>query len=299
MSLAMRRMFLCLIGLIAGLAVWPIAETAIKFQANFNSYLFFSIFLGLVFGLFMGGFFGTSEGITLSIKRRILTGIVTGAIIGILGGIVGFLIGQAALFLLGEIFVSSSTFKTIGFPVARSIGWAFLGIFIGMVEGIRAKSRIKIKTGILGGFLGGLVGGLALEYMRLLIDDIMIARMVGLLIFGLFIGLFYSIVESKLSAGVFRVLNGRSKGKEFILNQRRVKIGKSAKNDIVINAYSNVLDEHAMLIIKEHKNDKEVSIKSLNATFPVIVNDVKKDNHTLTINDVVQIGTAKFLYRFI
>ena len=296
MTLKKRKILICLIGLLAGLATWPIAETAITLQSHFNFCFTFSVFLGFIFGFFMGGFFGSCEGVTLSIKHRIFTGMITGAVIGAIGGIAGFLIGQGTLFVLGEIFVKSSSFNTYGLPASRAVGWAILGVFIGIVEGVRSKSRKKIRAGLLGGLVGGFVGGLALEYTRMNIENIMFARLIGLLIFGGSIGFFYSMIEHALSAGVLRVLNGKNKGQEFILVQRRIKIGKSQKSDICIKKYANVMNDHALLSIKETKNDNYLILRSLHPTLPVTVNDMQKMKHKLLVNDVIQIGTAKLIY---
>ena len=224
MSVLMRRIILCVIGLLAGLASWPALETLLMTQSSFPSLLVFSVFIGIIFGVFMGGFFGSGEGIIISVKKKLVSGIATGAVIGIVGGTVGFLVGQAALFFTGEYLVHSSrNFNTFGFPVSRAVGWAFLGIFIGMVEGVRAGSFDKIKVGMAGGLAGGFIGGLGLEYFRLLLPDIMLARLLGLLIFGGFIGFFYGLLEDRMSFGVLRVLNGRLRGKEFLVNQRRLR----------------------------------------------------------------------------
>lgn len=295
MSTLMRRIFLCIIGILAGLIAWPIAEVILLFQSSFSSYLIFSIFLGLIFGLFMGGFFGSSEGIIMSIRSNIVSGMIQGALIGIVGGIIGFLIGQGALFIIGELFIQSTkSFNTIGFPVSRAIGWAFLGLFIGIVEGIRSRSFDKIKVGFLGGILGGFIGGLVLEYFRLLIPSIMLARLVGLLIFGLFIGLFYGFVERRLSFGVLRLLNGKFKGKEFLINQKKMKIGGTEKNDIVLSGYSNVADLHAEIKIK----GDDVFITNCDEKNPANVNDDKIKEHLLKLEDVIQIGTAKLIFKF-
>ena len=201
MTLNKRKIRLCLIGIIAGLTAWPFIEIFINTQSSFSNYLLFSIILGVLFGAITGAIFGAAEGITLNLYHRLKYGMTTGACLGIIGGIIGCLTGQAILFLIGENSLSASTFQNFGFPIARATGWVILGCCIGLVEGIRSKSKIKIRAGIQGGILGGLLGGLALEYSRLLIDDMMIARLLGLLLFGGMIGLFYSLAEYRLSAG--------------------------------------------------------------------------------------------------
>ncbi|MBN2041052.1 MAG: FHA domain-containing protein [Spirochaetes bacterium] len=295
MSIIMRRIFLCIIGMIAGLAAWPFAETTLLFQPDFPSYLIFSIFLGVIFGFVMGGFFGTSDGVIMSVKRSVFSGSIHGALIGIIGGAVGFIIGQAALFIAGNILIQSAReFNTVGFPVSRAVGWAFLGVFIGMVDGIRSRSFDKIKVGIIGGILGGFLGGLALEYSRLVVNNVMFARVAGLIIFGLFIGLLYGFVESRLSFGVLRLLNGKYKGKEFLVNQRKIKIGSSVKNTIVLSGYDKISDTHAELKVK----GDTVVIKKNSPKTVISVNDDKVEEHQLIMDDVIQIGSAKFLYKF-
>jgi hypothetical protein len=295
MSTLMRRIFLCAIGIIAGLAAWPFAETTLLFQAVFPSYLVFSIFLGMIFGLIMGGFFGTGDGIIISGKSKIISGAFFGVLIGIAGGMIGFIIGQAALFIIGDMLVhSAKSFNTIGFPVSRAIGWAFLGVFIGMVDGIRSRSLDKIKVGIIGGIIGGFLGGLALEYSRLIIPETIFARLIGLMVFGLFIGFSYGFVENRLSFGVLRLLNGKYKGTEFLINQKTMKIGSSEKNSIILLGYDKISDTHAELTVK----GDNVFIKKASPKTIISVNDNKVDQHELIMDDVVEIGNAKFLYKY-
>lgn len=295
MSTLTRRIFLCLIGMLAGLAAWPVAEAALLFQTAFPSYLIFTIFLGLIFGLIMGAFFGSSDGIIMSVRPSIYSGMIQGAVIGIIGGIAGFLIGQGALFLFGNMFIQSmKSFNNFGLPVSRAIGWAFLGLFIGIVDGVRSRSFDKIKVGIIGGVMGGFLGGLALEYLRPVIPGITFPRLVGLLIFGLLIGLCYGLVENRLSFGVLRLLNGKFKGKEFLINQRKMKIGNIEKNDIVLSGYDGISDIHAELRLK----GDEVIITSQDSKKPVLVNDDAIKEHQLKLQDVIKIGSAKLIYRF-
>ncbi len=295
MSTTIKKLYLCLIGMIAGLASWPFAEASIYFQSYFPSYLIFSIFLGLIFGLIMGLFFSSSEGIIQHDAGKVMKGMVAGALFGIIGGVLGFLIGQTVLFLIGDKFIHSKiNFDLIGLPISRAIGWAILGIFIGITDGVRAGSSKKIKIGLIGGLLGGLLGGLALEYSRFLIPDFLFARLIGLLIFGLFIGLFYGFIEKQLSMGVLYLLNGKYKGKEYLVNQGRIKIGSSKKNDITLNEYEQIDDNHAKLYIKKD----ELFIKNLSQKNPVKVNDDIINEHKLKLEDVIKIGEAKFLYKY-
>jgi hypothetical protein len=295
MSTFMKRLFLCIIGMIAGLASWPFAEASLIWQVNFPSYLIFSVFLGVIFGLFMGSFFAANEGIITSNKFKIFSGMITGAIVGMLGGIVGFLAGQAILFILGNYFLmSANDFNKLGLPVSRAIGWAILGIFIGSTEGIRSRSSTKIIVGIIGGFIGGLLGGFILEYSKVYIANIILARFIGLVVFGFCIGLFYGFVEKTISKGVLRLLNGKFKGKEYLVNQRKMKIGYSNGNDIVLKDYTGVENIHANLVVKNN----EVYIRNISKDKQIKVNDDVIQEHILKMEDVIKIGDAKFLYKY-
>jgi hypothetical protein len=294
MSSIKRRIFLCLVGLLAGLAAWPAAEITLLFQADFPSYLVFSIFLGAIFGIFIGAFFGSGEGIIMSHRRSIVTGVAQGIFIGALGGAIGFLIGQAALFITGEYLIHSmKRFNTVGMPVSRAIGWAFLGLFVGMIDGVRSRSWNKIRVGIIGGITGGFLGGLALEYFRTAFPETVFARLLGLLIFGLFIGLMYGFVEVRLSYGVLTLLNGRFKGREFLINQKKLRIGASEKNDIKLEGYHNISDRHALVSVK--KDDVYISRIE---DGKLVVNDDPVNEHMLKYEDVIKIGSAKLLYQY-
>ena len=296
MSSLKRRIFLCLIGCIAGLASWPAAETALLSQESFSSYLAFSIFLGGIFGLTIGGFFGSGDGIIMSHRRNLIIGIVQGVVIGAIGGMVGFLAGQGALFLMGEYLIHSmKSFNTVGLPLSRALGWAVLGVFIGMVDGIRSRSFIKIRVGIIGGISGGFLGGLALEYLRMLFPSMVFARLVGLIIFGFCIGLLYGFVEVRLSFGVLTLLNGRYKGKDFLIAQRKMKIGKLNKNDIILSDYRDIGDFHAEVRVKR---DEVFIAPTESGKSSVYVNDDKISDHMLKFEDVIKIGSAKLLYQY-
>ncbi len=133
MSTLMKRVFLCIIGVLGGLASWTAVEFIIIYQSKFPSYLVFSITLGIIVGIFMSGFFGTSEGIFLADGNKIIKGIITGIIVGMMGGSTGFLIGQAVLFTAGNNLIHSiSEINKIALPLTRTIGWTILGIFIGI-----------------------------------------------------------------------------------------------------------------------------------------------------------------------
>jgi hypothetical protein len=150
-----------------------------------------------------------------------------------------------------------------------------------------------VVVGIIGGLLGGLFGGFLLEYARTLFPDILYARLGGLLLLGLLIGFFYALVERQLSLGVLRVLNGRLKGKEYLINQPRMRIGAASGNHVELHGYRKIADTHAVL----RSRQKDVVIAPAAPVHPVYVNDDPVEEHTLKYEDVIKIGTVKLFYR--
>jgi hypothetical protein len=295
MSTMVRRFIILGLGLLAGVGVWPAAEAILFFQDRFPSYLLFLALLGAAVGALMGIFFGAGEGITSRIKSRIPNGMLLGALIGCLGGVVGVLVGQAALWISGELFMRSyGNFQWVVLPISRAIGWGVLGVFVGASEGVRAMSSKKITVGVLGGLLGGLAGGAVLEYSRLLFPSLALSRLLGLVVLGLAIGFFYGLIEQGLSSGVMRILTGELKGKEFLINQGRMRIGRSKRNEIALPSYQDLADFQAQVRVKKG----ETYLVNLESKLAVLVNEEKIQEHKLKLGDVIKIGSAKIFYKY-
>jgi MFS family permease len=295
MTTVASRLIILALGLLGGVAAWPAAELALYYQGTFPTYLAFLALLGAVVGAIMGAFFGSAEGITSRIKKRIPTGILLGACAACVGGAVGALAGQAALWLAGGIFLLS--YRDIQWailPVSRAIGWAVLGAFVGAGEGVRALSLKKIAVGVLGGLLGGIVGGLALEYSRLLLPGFALFRLVGLVILGLAIGFFYGLIEEGMSFGVLRILVGELKGKEFLLTERRLRIGRSPRNEIALPTYKDLADVQADIRVRKG----EPVIKNLEPRVTMMINEEKVQEKKLKLGDVIKIGSARIFYKY-
>ncbi len=294
MSTLIKRLIVCGLGLLAGLLVWPVMELFIEHQAVFPSFLVFSLISGAAFGLLYGLVFGTAEGIIAGSNRRIVRGAIWGAVLGTIGGTLGFLAGQGVLFALGErLLQSEDAVRRFGFPLARAAGWAVLGLFVGVAEGVRARSGRKIAVGVLGGLIGGALGGLAIEYGRVLVPDSPLVTLAGLVLFGVLVSLCYSLIEQQVSLGVLRLLNGRFKGKEFVLNQRRLWIGGSDRSDIILEGYKGVSERHAQLGLKQG----ELLLEPAGSDTYVFVNDDPVTGRLLKYEDVIRIGSAKLFFR--
>lgn len=289
-----RRMILLALGVLAGIALWPVAEEILFQQKGFSSYLAFLAVLGAVVGALMGAAFGAAEGITSRVRERIPWGMAFGAFVGLVGGAAGLLAGQAALWLIGGLFLQGyQDFQWVVLPVSRAVGWAVLGMFVGAAEGVRALSAKKVVVGVLGGLVGGLAGGFVLEYLRLLVPGLALSRLAGLVVLGAAIAAFYGIIEHGMSFGVLRILTGELKGKEYLLNQRRMRIGRSRRNEIALGSYEELADCQAQVVIRKG----EPVLENLEPTLPIQINERRVSERALKFGDVIRIGPAKFYYR--
>lgn len=314
MSTALRRLVISLVGLLAGVAAWPLMELILSYQHLFPSYFLFSLAQGALFGVVMGAFFGSGEGLTAKERGKIVHGTLMGAATGAIGGIVGFLAGQGVLFLVVQrAFTSYRTQQLVAVPLARVVAWAILGIAVGVSEGLRARSLKKSLVGAGGGLLGGLLGGASIEYLRTIYPELLYTRLIGLALFGLLIGVFYALLERGVSLGVVRLLNGKRRGKEYSFVQNKLNIGSDVHNDIVLSGYAHVAPRHARFRVR----GKDVYIEKIEAgkagtagasaaaaqagqpgTHKVYVNErpVQKQQ-LLKYEDVIQIGSAKLFYK--
>jgi hypothetical protein len=79
MSTGLRRLILLCLGILGGVAAWPLTELIVASQARFHSYLLFVAVLGAAAGILMGAFFGAAAGIFARVRSRILVGMFVGA----------------------------------------------------------------------------------------------------------------------------------------------------------------------------------------------------------------------------
>ena len=297
MSTGLRRIIISILGLLAGAAAWPLMELILSYQYRFTSYFLFSLVQGGLFGVIMGAFFGSGQGLTAKERGKITRGALMGAAAGAVGGIAGFLAGQGVLFLVvRHAFTSYRRQQLIAVPLARVVGWAILGIAVGVSEGLRARSFKKTLVGGGGGLLGGVLGGASIEYLRTLYPELLYTRLIGFAVFGLLIGICYSLLERGVSLGILRILNGPNRGKEYSFAQNRLTAGSDNKNDIVLDGYSQVAPKHARFRV----SGKDVYVRpgDEKEDAKIFVNEQPvKTEQLLKYEDVIQIGSAKLFFR--
>lgn len=184
-----RRLLIIVVGMLGAVFAWPLIELCTAAQGSFPSYLLYSIAVGVVAGSAMGMFFGSTEGLLSSSPRKALAGALSGIATGIIGGVLGALAAQALLFMSGESLMQTSS-RTVGLPfiLARSAGWAVVGLAIGLSEGVRAGSVKKAALGAIGGTVGGFLGGLLFVWLSTTAPDFLGGRLIALIVMAGLIG---------------------------------------------------------------------------------------------------------------
>jgi len=275
------------LGLFGGLASWPFLEFILSKQGSFNNYLIFFIIATMIPGLFLGLFIGCGEGIINKSGKRIVKGSLIGLFTGAAGGVLGGILGQLLLVNILQYFPSA------GFTVlliARSAGWALVGIFVGMSEGVRALSLRKIILGALGGFFGGFLGGLVLEILTNTIGISVFYRLTGLVIMGTMIGVFYTFLDKKYSFGSIRILNGNQAGKRYRINQKQMDLG-TGNSTIILSDYDGIEEKEIQFNVD--KGVITVIDEKVNKT--LFVNDKETTKKDLKYGDVIKSGSIKML----
>ena len=274
------------LGFLGGLSSWPLLELVLSSQSSFRNYLLFFITATLIPGFFMGFYMGCSEGLISKSISRTVKGALVGLFVGSLGGVVGGLTGQLVLVWIIQLFPESSMVILL---LARTLGWAFVGLFVGISEGVRALSLRKSGLGALGGVLGGSLGGLLLEVFSRYSNST-IFRLIGLVLMGTMISLFYSFFDKKYSFGILRVLNGYQAGKRYRINQKKMDLG-SGNRTMIFTEYEGL-------------NDKEIQINVEKGVITIIddkiennlyVNEKATNKTQLKYGDVIKAGTVKLL----
>jgi len=166
MSTFFKKIFMVLIGCVAGMASWSVIEILLYYGESISNHLLWNGLAGASIGLLFGFFFGSAEGIMFSDSGRALRGGIIGAILGFVGGAGAMIISQWILYGIGntEKFTSITTTSLIK-PLSRAFGWSILGLIIGSLDGIRSGSTKRTLVGITGGLIGGFIGGVMLEFL--------------------------------------------------------------------------------------------------------------------------------------
>jgi len=246
-------------------------------------------------------FISLGLGIAESFVERAWSKLWIRAIIAIaLGLVLGFifhLVANAVYSLLIGLIIElgaipETLYKNPVFWLMRATSWAVFGVAGGVVFGIVSKSGKKVLFGMLGGALGAFVGGLFFDPISILFEGAEASRAIGFSIVGGSTGVAIGLVESALKDRWLYVSGGPLAGKEFVLYQDRVTLGKSNACTIYLFKDPAILDQHATI---ENRGGKSL----LTAHGPLTVGGSmlqSQQQHMLRSGDTLQIGRYTFNY---
>lgn len=293
MKMKQKILLSAVIGGLGGIAAWSPVEGALHLQNQMHSIILANILFGVIAGIIFGFFLGSIEGVLFKSGAKLRKGIFWGMLLGIIGGAFGLFAGRFIIVVTGDIFFRMKQwYSPVILVLIKSAGWSIFGAAIGVSGGIVLRSKGKILQGALGGLTGGFIGGLAFELIVYQSSAVHIARLFGLTLMGLLIGLFLALAEKILSQGVLRLLNGKMKGKEFDLSYNRIKIGRSESCDVGLFGFKNVVNRHAEI----KKEEGGFVIYDAEAPEGTLVNEQPVKQKNLKSGDIIQLGDAKLLF---
>ncbi len=282
-------------GLVGAFLAWTICEPS--FNDNHQNLSFGSVMIIPLMAIFICVSLGVVESIVeRSWKRALSRGF---AAIG-LGLVIGFIFA----FLAGSFFgfcqrflmnLGISAEKLVYNPLfwfSRGLAWILIGMAGGLIFGIVSKSGKKVSYGMLGGLIGGFIGGILFDPISLFTQAAEASRAIGMSILGASTGIAIGLVESALKERWLYVNIGPLAGKQFVLYQDFVTIGKAQNSIIYLFKDPAILEQHATII-------KRAGRSVLIAFGPVVISGqvYKGQKQKVLCNgDVLQIGRYTFTY---
>lgn len=286
--------YLGLAGLLGAFLAWIFSEPSFE-DGSYPGWGNTFIFPLMVTMMSIG--FGTAESIVeRTWMRAILRGLASTGL-GIVLGLVFYVLANIVFGLFSGLLVNmGADADTLdGNPIfwlIRSIAWAVFGMAGGLIFGIVSKSGKKTSYGMLGGVIGAAVGGLVFDPISLLTGGAEASRAIGMSILGASTGIAIGLVESAMKERWLYVSGGPLAGKQFILYQDVVTIGKHQGSTIYLFKDPAILERHATI---EHRAGKSL----LTAYGPVVVTGQTlrgQMQHLLNSGDSLQIGRYTFIY---
>jgi hypothetical protein len=280
-------------GLIGAFLAWVFCEPALDDGVNGVTGWGGLMILPMVTILISMGL-GLAESIVeRSWSRAMLRGLASaglGLVLGFVFAFIGGLVFNVLTHLIVQAGVESASNPL--FWLCRALAWAIIGISGGLVFGIVSRSGKKTSYGMLGGVIGAAIGGLLFDPICLLTQGGEASRAIGMSILGASTGIAIGLVESALKDRWLYVSGGPLAGKQFVLYQDLVTIGRSQSNTIYLFKDLGVLEQHATI---EHRTGRSV----LTACGPVVVSGQPLQanmQRALNSGDVIQIGRYTFTY---
>jgi len=286
--------YLGLSGLLGAFFAWIICEPSYNdyYKSGWLGNMMFPIMT-----IFMCINFGIIESIIERSWKRTIRRVFSSFGLGlVIGYILAVIAGLLFIFLTVLIFQSGSNGKEIAsspiFWLSRGIAWALFGIAGGLVFGIISKSGKKTSYGMLGGAIGGFIGGFFFDPIALLTNGGEVSRAIGMIILGASTGVAIGLVENALKERWLYVSRGPLAGKQFVLYQNFISIGRSQECLIYLFKDTSILDKHAV-IVKKAGRTVIIAFGPVEISGQIYQDQKQK---VLSSGDIIRIGRYTFTY---
>ena len=318
------RIFVGLIaGLIGGFLGWLLQESRVDYTEmarlaaahqpvpeilESEQYRAITIFVGGMIGLLLG----SVDGVVESNGRKLWQGMLVGALGGIVMGSIGFYAGNVVYNALGggNGAIDPSLFGFARQVVARSFGWAGLGVGLGVGASLWTRSANRIRNGAIGGLIGGFIGGFAFDILGSAINPVQQtfgasgvhdaggpSRALGFTAIGAATGFFIGLVDELLKQAWVKVLAGKNEGKDFILSKPMNILGRDERSDVPLYGDNSVGAQHAAI---RADGKRHVLIDAGTTQAGTLVNGqavAPGAELLLRDGDMIQIGAHRILFR--
>jgi VWFA-related protein len=247
--------------------------------------------LGALSGAFIGAFIWSHEAIAGREAKAGLRRAVLGAAGGLAGGAAGAVLGNTIFTAIGRFIADAGGFRaSLGVALAAGLGWAILGSAVGLSGGIITRSRERAFYGAAGGFLGGFLGGLLFYELSTTSPW---SALAGLMLLGMSVGAFISLVEEAFLSAKLKVIKGRHINREFPLLKEANLIGRDDRSDVCLSGAEGVAMHHALI----KREDGRFSIENNEEEGKVVyVNQKITKTSRLADGDVIRVGSILLLF---
>ena len=177
--------------------------------------------------------------------------------------------------------------------MARSIGWAILGLFLSIAPGIVLKNWKRFGIGLAGGLLGGLFGGILFDPILMVTQSVAASRFVCIVAIGTAAGAGTGLIESVAKSGWLRVVGGLIAGKQFIIYKNPTYLGSSPRCEVYLFKDPQVGPQHAAI----HTVPGGYELEDLRSPTGTFVNGSPVSRVRLRGNDHIQIGATVLLFQ--
>ncbi len=276
-----------LAGALGGTAAWVFI---LYVSGEIDNGLLTEMALGALAGIFIGGFIWSHEALSGRQFTKAIKQAAYGAMAGLLGGLAGAGLGNSVFSVLGKYAADIGGVKaSLGMALSVSLGWAVLGSVIGMSGGIMIRSRDRTLYGLLGGCAGGFVGGLMFNALP---ATSIWSVLIGLLLLGMSIGAFISLVEEAFVSAKMKVIKGRHLNREFPLLKDLNLVGRDDRSDVCLSGAEGVSIRHALI----KRDNGHYMIEADQEGKAVYVNQKMTRSSRLSDGDVIRVGSVLLMF---